>query len=66
VVDVVGAEDLAGVEVDYGDGGLVDEREDAFAAVVGSDAEVVQRAGAAQALSFRWFRCGRIGSGSGA
>ncbi len=43
------AEDLAGVEVDDGDGGFVDEGEDAFAAVVRADAEVVHAAGAAEA-----------------
>lgn len=43
------AEDLAGVEVDDGDGGLVDEGEDAFASVLVADAEVVHAGGAAQA-----------------
>ncbi len=43
-VDRVGGEDFAGVEVDDGDGGFVDEGEDAFASVVGSDAEVVHPA----------------------
>ena len=45
---MVGGDDLAGVEVDDRDGGVVDEREDAFAAVGGSDAEVVHAAGAAE------------------
>ena len=43
------AEDLAGVEVDDGDGCFVDEGEDAFAAVLIADAEVVHAGGAAQA-----------------
>ena len=42
------AEDLAGVEVDDGDGGVVDEREDSFAAVLLADAEVVHVCCAAQ------------------
>ena len=47
-VDGVGAEDFA-VEVDDGDGVVVDEGEDAFASVLGADAEVVHAGGAAQA-----------------
>jgi hypothetical protein len=48
-VDVVFAEDFAGVEVDDGGGGFVGDREDAFAGVSAADAEVVHAAGAADA-----------------
>src|ERR1700730_14903540 len=43
----MGGEDLAGVEFDHGDVGVVGEREDAFADVRGADAEVVHPPGAA-------------------
>ena len=46
---MVGGDDLAGVGVDDGDGGVVDEEEYPVAAVVGSDAEVVHAGGAAEA-----------------
>ena len=48
-VDLVGAEDLAGVEVDDGDGRLVDEGEDAFAVVEAADAVVLRASGSADA-----------------
>nr|WP_282826564.1 hypothetical protein [Gulosibacter sediminis] len=48
-VDVVGGEHSAGGEVGDGDGGVVGDREDAFAVVRGADAEVVHAAGAAEA-----------------
>lgn len=48
-VDVVGADDFAGVEVGDGHGGGVDERDDAFATVSDADAEVMHAAGVAQA-----------------
>ena len=48
-VYLVGAEDFAGIEVDYGDGGFVDEGEYSFASVVGTDAEMVHSACSAQA-----------------
>jgi len=48
-VDGVGREDLAGVQMDDGDGGVVGEEHDAFAAVGGADAEVMHAAGSAEA-----------------
>src|SRR2546421_11105446 len=45
----MGGEDLAGLEFDHGDVGVVGEREDAFACVGGADAEVVHPSGAAEA-----------------
>lgn len=48
-VDVVFAEDFAGVELDDGGGGVVGDREDACAGVVSADAEVVHASGSADA-----------------
>jgi len=42
------AEDFAGVEVDDGDGGVIDEGQDTLASVLGADAEVVHFAGVAE------------------
>jgi hypothetical protein len=49
VVDAVFAEDFAGVCVDHGDCGVVDEDGDLRTCVGGADAEVVDAAGAAEA-----------------
>jgi hypothetical protein len=46
-VDGVGGEDLAGLEVDDGDGGVVGDGQDPVSAVGVADAEVVHAAGAA-------------------
>ena len=48
-LDVVGRDDLAGVEHDDGDVVVVGDGEDAFAGVVGADPEVVHAAGASEA-----------------
>src|SRR6185312_15957766 len=48
-VDGVDREDLAGGEVDDGDGGVVGDQDAVFAAVGGADAEVVHAGGAAEA-----------------
>jgi len=47
--DVLFAEDFAGVAVDDGDSGFVDQGKDVFSALVGAGAEVVPVSGSSQA-----------------